>query len=1615
MSSFSAVLIGNESLTLNCGQVLLDAGHKLTAVVTRCPNVRAWAQGAGLRVEAPGPDLAERLQREHFDWLLSIANLDLLPAALLDLPLKGSVNFHDGPLPRYAGLNAPVWAMINGEAEHGITWHLIGGGVDEGDILLQRMFDIAPDDTALTLNSRCFAEAIDSFPAVVDLLATGAPEVQKQDLTQRSYVGLHDRPPLAGRLDFTQPADALARLVLALDHGDHANPLCLPKVMTPQGLLAVQGAAVVPGGAGALPGTVLQADGDALVVVTATGPLKLWGFTDLAGAPVVHGVQAGQVLPALAEGEREALESAFAPRVRAETYWRNRLDRMDPASLDLVQDTGATGEISRNVEIPDDLGAEGMMAALAVLVARLSDRDHIDLAWRDAGLTDPVLAGYVAGWAPLRITRETALATAVEGFGADLARARASGGFMADLAGRLAVKGALPLPAVGLAEGTMARIDGTVLTLAVTDGQAQLIADAAKLTPMALDLIAGRLSVVAAALGQDDAVDTLVSELSVMPDAELALVTQGWNDTAQELPDFACLHEMIEAQVAATPDATALVYEGSRMTYAELDAAANRVAHVLQGMDVGQGTLVGLNCARCPDMVIAALAILKAGGAYVPLDPAFPADRIALYIEDSACPVIVTQASLASDLPAHSAQVLVIDTDPRIAQAPATRPDCAATAADMAYMIYTSGSTGRPKGVMVEHRNVVNFCIGMDSRIPHQAGDTWLAVTSLSFDISVLELFWTLARGFKLVLSSDETRALVSNGPVNVTGKGMEFSLYYWGNDDGAGRDKYKLLLEGAKFADQHGFCAVWTPERHFHAFGGPYPNPSVTGAAVAAVTQNISVRAGSCVAPLHHPARIAEEWAVIDNLTNGRAGLAIASGWQPDDFILRPENTPPHNKPAMMQSIADLRKLWAGEPVEYPTAAGGMHAVVTQPRPVSKTLPIWVTTAGNPDTWREAGLIGANVLTHLLGQSIDEVGGKIQLYHAALREAGHDPDDFKVTLMLHSYLGQDRDTVREIAREPMKDYLRSAAGLIKQYAWAFPAFKRPKGVDNAFQLDLGSLEEDELEAILDFAFLRYFDESGLFGTIEDAMERVEQVRRIGVTEVACLIDYGIPVDQVLAGLVPLAEVVKRANTGLEPEAGDYSIAAQIVRHNVSHLQCTPSMARMIAMNDEARGALAKVKHLMLGGEALPGALVAEFAGMTQASVENMYGPTETTIWSTTESATQGQGVVNIGTPIANTQVYVLDDAMQPVPVGVAGELYIGGHGVTRGYWQREDLTAERFLPDPFVTPDRAAPWGARMYRTGDLVRWRTDGRLDFLGRADHQIKLRGYRIELGEIEAAMDGFAGIRQAVVMAREDMPGVVRLVGYYTADTSIDEHALKAHLAAMMPDYMVPTAFVALEAFPLTPNRKVDRKALPAPQVRTVAAAVATPAPVAPAAEVPVASPAPMAQEPQPVTPTPDASGQTYTQATAEAAIAAIWSRILGVQGIGARDNFFDLGGHSLLAVQAHREIRADLGIRSLSITDIFRFPVLSALAAKLVGQPLPAGTAVPEAPPAASAVAAPPPAAAPVAPAPAPGPAPVVAAHAAPQVLHPADDRATYRTEAMSRRRQLRAERLPRAG
>jgi len=1472
-AAFSAVLMGDESLTIACGDMVRAGGHAIAAVVTRDAAVAAWATGHGVPVLEGPRDL---LGAAPFDWLLSIANLRMIPADVLALPRKGAVNFHDGPLPLYAGLNTPAWAIINGEKTHGVSWHMIEGGVDEGDLLAQKMVQIAADETAFSLNSKCYAAGMESFGTVLTQLEADAPDRVAQDLNMRSYFARDQRPAGGGILDFSQPAQVLSGLVRGLDFGGYFNPLTTPKVALAGQTFAIKSLEIGPAST-AEAGTCVAVSGDALTVATQTNDVILTGVTDLHGLAV-------DVSDWVHAKDQLAAPLAEAPDPRSEAQWRGLL-RLDPLPMPLAASAQGDAQRQSIALNANGLSPQDQAVATALVLLRGSGLVQGTLA-----LLDAAPAPLSAGWVPLGVRQgETAgdLGAVQQDITAQLSRFDGGARMAADLLLRdpdLMQN----RPQIALSFDA-APEHGHGVTLCLTPSDAVLHYDVARMAPQAAGILAARLNAAFKAYPTARSCD----EVWALPQSEEQLVRDIWNDTARPY-ERAPIPAAFEAQVAKTPDATALVFETETLSYAQLNARANRLAHVLRARGAAPGTPIGLYTSRGVDLLVGALGILKAGGAYVPLDPAYPADRIAHYISDSAAPLIVTQSSLVDSLPAHAAQVIAIDADPALGAASDSNPDARATADDLAYLIYTSGSTGTPKGVMVSHGNVANFFAGMDDRIDVEQGAVWLAVTSLSFDISVLELFWTLARGFKLVLAGDESRTLVSNGPLVTSDKPIDFNLFYWGNDDGVGPKKYELLLEGAKFADAHGFNAVWTPERHFHAFGGPYPNPSVTGAAVAAVTQNIGIRAGSCVAPLHHPARIAEEWAVIDNLTNGRAGLAIASGWQPDDFVLRPENTPPENKPAMYRAIDQLRKLWAGEAVAFPTQDGTPHEVVTQPRPVSTNLPVWVTTAGNPQTWKEAGEIGANVLTHLLGQSVDEVADKIKIYHKALRGAGHDPADFTVTVMLHTYLARTRAEAEEVARQPMKDYLQSAAGLIKQYAWAFPAFKKPEGATTPFEIDLEGLDADEMDAILEFAFQRYFNDSGMFGTVADGVARTEQLKAIGVDEVACLIDYGIAPDVVLEGLRPLAEVLRIANSGGDLAQDDFSLAAQMVRHKVTHLQCTPSMAQMLVMNDEARSALAGVEHIMVGGEALPGALAQALTSASAATVQNMYGPTETTIWSTTQMVQDGRhATAPIGTPIANTQVFILDAKKDMQPIGVAGELWIGGDGVTQGYWQREALTAERFVDHPFGA--------GKLYNTGDLAAWDANGILHFSGRADAQVKIRGHRIELGEIEARLSAIDGVTQAVVIAR-DTPAGTQLVGYVTAKNPLDEAAAKATLAEDLPAIMIPAAIVTLPAMPLTPNKKIDRKALPAPQPRSEQRA----------RDVVVQDGA--------------ETGDT------QALIAEIWTGLLGVHDITAEDNFFALGGHSLLAVQAHRDIKAALGDASLSITDIFRFPTLAGLAA-----------------------------------------------------------------------------------
>jgi amino acid adenylation domain-containing protein len=605
-----------------------------------------------------------------------------------------------------------------------------------------------------------------------------------------------------------------------------------------------------------------------------------------------------------------------------------------------------------------------------------------------------------------------------------------------------------------------------------------------------------------------------VAQLPLLSAAEQKTVLSAPNRTEADYPREKTVHQLFEEQAARTPKSIALEFEGQSLTFEQLNARSNQLAHHLIKIGVLPGDLLAVYMERSPEMIVALLGAWKSGAAYVPLDPTFPRERLSFVFHDTAVPVVLTQARLAPDLPATDARIACLDKDwPQIETQPASNAPVAHDSSRIAYTIYTSGSTGKPKGVEVTHRNVVNLLRSMAKKPGLSASDVLVAVTTISFDIAGLEIYLPLVTGAKLVLAS---RAVASDGT---------------------------QLLDLLK-----------------------------------------------------------------------RSGATVMQG-TPISFRLM------------------LEAGWKGDP-QLKVLCGG------------EALP------------------------------------------------------------------------RELANR--------------------------------------------------------------------------------------ILDCSVP-------------------------------------------------------------------------------------------LWNMYGPTETTIWSAVSEVEKGEGPVTVGPPIDNTQFYVVDAHRQLLPLGVPGELCIGGDGVAHGYFKRADLTAEKFVADPF----RAIP-GSRMYRTGDLVRRLPNGHFEFLGRMDGQIKLRGFRIELGEIETALALHPSVKQAVVLLREDSPGDKRLIGYLIPNPGGIPAAgeLRTFLLDKLPDYMVPSAFITLASFPLTPNGKIDRRALPAPDWTKQARATEF-------------------AEPR------NASEKT---------MAAIWAEVLRLDRVGINDNLFELGADSLHVFQiVARANKAGIDVKP---RQILQFRTISAVFAEL---------------------------------------------------------------------------------
>ena len=1515
-AAWRCAFVGDESLAAQCVEIARQHGLTVAVIATNNPQVRQYAEEYNIACVDSAGDLAAALGPHEFDVLLSVANLRVLSDAVLSLA-PVNINFHDGPLPGYGGLNVTSWAILGGEQQHAITWHIMTADVDGGEVITTESMPILADDTAFSLNARCYEAGVRSFARVAEQLAARTMQTTPQPAGERRMFGKFARP--AAVFDPRVPAADTDRLLRAISLGSrYRNTLGSLRLVLDDAVYVLERTRVLDATPGVPAGHIVAIDEDGVRVATSDADLLLVEVSTASGATASvrdivssRGLGAGDAFPPPPTALVTALAAADNHLARNETFWLNRLARLEPTdpprvSLTPLDETWS----STKIDLPDNASTDDVVASVVLWLARVSGTGRAAMSYDDANLRASCATLAPLAHAPIitiDVPDEQTFAELRSVVAAERDQLAKRGPFLRDVVGRdprtrgrsIDTSTAFRLDAsdqstrAGSPDGTtLLRFEyaSDVQTLTLHHrNDAFDAAHAARISEQLTTLLTATRA----------GAEACVYELALIGPVEQALL-DAMNATGIGYDVAATVDELFRAQARHTPDAPALTFAARTLTYSQLSDATNLLARKLRAAGVRRGDRVGIALPRGIDMVVSVLATLDCGAAYLPLDPTYPDDRLDFMVDDAGIKALIAQGEIAIRL-SRPGLALVHPNDPDVASSEAVHDH---VASDLAYVIYTSGSTGKPKGVMLTHRNANNFFVAMDAKIDPGHPGTWLSVTSLSFDISVLELLWTLTRGYHVVLKADRgipTHSAVAATVSSGSPRPMSLSLFYFAAGESTATEGYRLLLEGAKFADQNGFEAVWTPERHFHAFGGFYPNPSVVSAAIAAITEHVQIRAGSVVLPLHSPVRVAEEWAVVDNLSRGRVGISFAAGWQPNDFVLNP-SVYGTAKDALPSMIDTVKRLWRGETVDLPGHDGVSVPTRTLPRPLQPELPVWLTSAGSPSTFVQAGTLGTNLLTHLLGQSTEELGANIRRYRDAWTAAGHEGQG-RITLMLHTFLDRDANVAKESARLPLKGYLGTAAGLLKNMASAFPTFAGSgKDADEAFK----SLTEDELSQLLDMAADRYLQTSGLFGTPQDAADVIETVSALGVDEVACLIDFGVDTEAVLSSFDLLRETKKLVDTHRDAassalsapaaeviDMADDTVAALSARHGVTHLQCTPSLAAMLVADPADRQALTTIGHMMVGGEALPAALATELRELLPARFTNMYGPTETTIWSLTHEIDRPpEAAVPIGLPIANTTIFVLDANGRPLPLGAYGELHIGGDGVAHGYHNRPELTAERFVDRPNM---------GLVYATGDVARIHPSGTVEFAGRADNQVKIRGHRIELGEIEAVLDTHPEVVQSVVVARNDS-GTPQLVAYVVThgNRKVDSDILRKHVAEELPEIMVPAAVVTLAAFPLTPNGKVDRKAMPAP---------------------------------------PAGSGLTTANSVLvpptdehETLVALIWTEELG-RPVSRDDNFFEIGGHSLLAVKVFRRL-SEAADAPLALTDIFRYPTIRTFAAHL---------------------------------------------------------------------------------
>ncbi len=771
--TFSCFVVGETSLLIRCVEHLLQQGHIVQGILSKDTKVNVWANRQGMTCFKNEQLWLAALQQQEFDYLFSIVNFWMIPSEILALPRKGAINYHDSPLPRYAGVNATVHALRHNETRHAISWHEITEGIDTGDILQQAWFDILPDDTALTLNLRCYEAAFSAFTELVQALTVETVNPIKQNLTERSYYGRWDRPEAACVLNWQKTAEQLDALIRALNMGAYSNTVGLPKCLIGGSVFIPSETEVLATASTQAPGTLLAITDTAIQIATGSQNLAIHQLLSMEGESLPAAewmrrcdVQAGQALPNINAEQIQKLSQRDKRYCRHESYWIEQLSAVRPVSLPhhramLADETGLPPYTQ--IRFPQTCDAVFLTLSFAVLLARFSQSYTLTLGFSSPALRQDI-AGYEHYFAEqiplnLQIEAQQTFSEMLQSVRKQLDELHNKGTYLVDLILRdpmlTAPNGLFSIAWVESAQDSLLQQRGENVLLIETT-------EACCYWPAAWRYLATHFQQLINAIIQYP--DTPLYQLPLL-DKQAIQQVQAWNNTATDYPQDQTIVDLFEQQAEKTPDNIAVIFEGQHLSYSQLNDKANQLGHYLLSLKSHDGTvlladnpLIAIAMERSLEMVIGLLGILKAGGAYVPIDPGYPADRIRYMLTHSAAPLLFTQSGLKAQLPLDKLDcVVVYPDDANFENQPLENPAVSIQPADLAYVIYTSGSTGKPKGVMIEQHNLSNFLLDMQQRTGITANDKLLAVTTLSFDIAALELYLPLISGSLLHLATRET------------------------------------------------------------------------------------------------------------------------------------------------------------------------------------------------------------------------------------------------------------------------------------------------------------------------------------------------------------------------------------------------------------------------------------------------------------------------------------------------------------------------------------------------------------------------------------------------------------------------------------------------------------------------------------------------------------------------------------------------------------------------------------------------------------------------------------------------------------------------------------------